>query len=74
MTYSEMTHSQKLVVRFIGKKEHSLHGGMDQIFDLKNWCSRYVYRTEEGRLTLQRTPFSFKYQQLVAGKHKGIAV
>ncbi len=74
MSYNEMTHTQKLVVRFIGQKQTLLSGGMDQIFDLKNWTSRYVYRTEDGKLTLKRTPFVFKYSPLVNGKHKGIAV
>jgi hypothetical protein len=47
---------------------------MTQIFDHNKFCSRWVYRTEDGKLTLKTTPFSFKYQNMVAGKHMGIAL
>jgi hypothetical protein len=73
MSYSKMTYTQKLVNQFISKR-HSLNIPMTQIFDYQNWCSRYVYRTEDGKLTLKRTPFVFKYSNLIFGKHEGVSV
>lgn len=68
-----MTYTQKLINQFISNR-HTANMPMTQIFDFNNFCSRWVYRTEDGKLTLKKTPYSFKYQNMVAGKHMGVSL